>query len=110
MPGPRNRHNGRQAAEALVRTAPLVSRWIERLLAGHEPPLTVAQYLALQAIGEGEVVGSELARRTASTSPAAATTARGSAETGPPCLSLGDGVPCPTGARSLHGPAKSQAR
>src|SRR5437868_7427182 len=70
MPGPRNRHNGRQAAEALVRTAPLVSRWIERLLAGHEPPLTVAQYLALQAIGEGEVVGSELARRTA-VSPAA---------------------------------------
>jgi DNA-binding MarR family transcriptional regulator len=42
-----------------------VSRWIERLLAGHEPPLTVPQYLALQAIDEGEVVASELARRTA---------------------------------------------
>ena len=53
-----------------MRTAPLVSRWIERLLAGHEPPLTVAQYLALQAVGEGEVVGAELARRTA-VSPAA---------------------------------------
>src|SRR5207248_8062007 len=49
---------------------PLVSRWIERLLAAHEPPLTVAQYLALQAVGEGEVVGAELARRTA-VSPAA---------------------------------------
>jgi DNA-binding MarR family transcriptional regulator len=70
MPRPRHGHNGRQAAEALVRPAPLVSRWIERLLAGHEPPLTVAQYLALQAVGEGEVVGSELARRTA-VSPAA---------------------------------------
>jgi DNA-binding MarR family transcriptional regulator len=70
MPRPRHRHNGRQAAEALVRTAPLVSRWIERLLAGHDPPLTVAQYLALQAIDEGEIVGAELARRTA-VSPAA---------------------------------------
>ena len=70
MPRPRHRHKGRQAAEALVRTAPLVSRWIERLLAGHEPPLTVAQYLALQAVDEGDIVGSELARRTA-VSPAA---------------------------------------
>src|SRR6266536_1285463 len=70
MPRPRHRSSSRQAAEALVRTAPLVSRWIERLLAGHEPPLTVAQYLALQAVGEGEVVGSELARRTAVSSAA----------------------------------------
>src|SRR5437016_284904 len=70
MPRPRHQSSGRQAAEALARTAPLVSRWIERLLAGHEPPLTLAQYLALQAIDEGEVVGSELARRTA-VSPAA---------------------------------------
>src|SRR5438128_11635174 len=65
MPRPRHRHSGRQAAEALARTAPLVSRWIERLLAGHQPPLTVAQYLALQAVDEGEIVGSELARRSA---------------------------------------------
>src|SRR5947207_13264483 len=70
MPRPRHHHNSRQAAEALVRTAPLVSRWIERLLAAHEPPLTVGQYLALQAVGEGEVVGAELARR-AAVSPAA---------------------------------------
>jgi len=47
-----------------------VSRWIERLLSAHEPPLTVAQYLALQAIAEGEIVGAELARR-AAVSPAA---------------------------------------
>jgi DNA-binding MarR family transcriptional regulator len=70
MPRPRHRTSGRHAAEALARTVPLVGRWIERLLAGHKPPLTVAQYLALQAIDEGDVVGSELARRTA-VSPAA---------------------------------------
>jgi hypothetical protein len=69
MPRPRHGHSGRQAAEALVRTAPLVSRWIERLLAAHDPPLTVAQYLVLQAIAEGEVVGAELARRTAPRRP-----------------------------------------
>lgn len=70
MPRPRHHSSSRQAADALARTAPLISRWIERLLAGHAPPLTVAQYLALQAVGEGDVVGSELARRTA-VSPAA---------------------------------------
>jgi DNA-binding MarR family transcriptional regulator len=70
MPRPRHHLGSRQAAEALVRTAPLVSRWIERVLAGHDPPLTVAQYLTLQAISDGEVVGAELARR-AAVSPAA---------------------------------------
>lgn len=40
------------------------------MLAAHGPPLTVAQYLALQAIADGEVVGAELARR-ATVSPAA---------------------------------------
>ena len=70
MPRPRHHASSRDAAEALARTAPLVGRWIERLLAAHEPPLTVAQYLALQAVAEGDVVGSELARR-ATVSPAA---------------------------------------
>ena len=70
MPRPRHTPGSRQAAEALVRTAPLVSRWIERLLAAHDPPLTVAQYLALEAVAEGEMVGAELARR-AAVSPAA---------------------------------------
>jgi len=50
--------------------APLASRWVERLLAAHEPPLTVAQHLALQAVAESGVIGSELARR-AAVSPAA---------------------------------------
>jgi DNA-binding MarR family transcriptional regulator len=70
MARPRNRAGRRGAAEALARTAPVVSRWIERLLAAHDPPLTVAQYLALQAVAEGDVLGSELARR-AAVSPAA---------------------------------------
>jgi DNA-binding MarR family transcriptional regulator len=65
-----HRERREQAAEALSRVAPLVSRWVERLLAGHDPPLTLAQYLALHAVGEGELVGSELARRSA-VSPAA---------------------------------------
>jgi len=70
LPRPRHHSDGRQAAEALVRTAPLVSRWIERLLASHDPPFTVAQYLTLQAIADGETLGAELARR-AAVSPAA---------------------------------------
>jgi DNA-binding MarR family transcriptional regulator len=59
-----------EAAEALVAVAPLVSRWIERLLAAHEPPLTVAQFLALRAIAADEVSGSELARRAGVSGPA----------------------------------------
>lgn len=68
---PHPRHDERErAAEALGRVAPLASRWIERLLAGHDPPLTLAQYLVLGAVADGELVGSELARR-AAVSPAA---------------------------------------
>src|ERR1700751_265571 len=70
MPGHRRRASGREAAAVLARTAPLVSRWVERLVAGHTPPLTVAQYLVLEAVGSGDVVGSDLARR-AAVSPAA---------------------------------------
>jgi hypothetical protein len=47
MPRPRKPAN---PAEALVGVAPLAARWIERLLASGEPPLTLAQYLALRAI------------------------------------------------------------
>ena len=50
--------------------APLVSRWMERLLAGNRPPVTVGEYLALEAIAEGDIVGAALARR-AAVSPAA---------------------------------------
>jgi DNA-binding MarR family transcriptional regulator len=81
MPRPRHHPGSRQAAEALVRTAPLVSRWIERLLAAHNPPLTVAQYLVLEAVAEGKVVGAELARR-AAVSPAAISQLLGALEDG----------------------------
>jgi DNA-binding MarR family transcriptional regulator len=50
--------------------APLATRWIERLLARHDPPLTVAQYLALRAIAREGVSGTELARRTGVSGPA----------------------------------------
>jgi DNA-binding MarR family transcriptional regulator len=58
------------AAEALVAVAPLVSRWIERLLARHDPPLTVAQYLALRAVAREELSAADLARRTGVSGPA----------------------------------------
>jgi DNA-binding MarR family transcriptional regulator len=71
MPRPPHRRDNReQAADALARVAPLASRWIERLLASHEPPLTPAQYVALETVAGGDVVGAELARR-AAISPAA---------------------------------------
>jgi MarR family len=57
-------------ADALLGVAPLVTRWIERRLARHEPPLTPAQYLALRAIAQEELGGSELARRTGVSSSA----------------------------------------
>jgi DNA-binding MarR family transcriptional regulator len=68
MPAPRQPPT--EAAEALVSVAPLVSRWIERLLARHEPPMTVAQFLALRAIAAEGVSGSELARRAGVSGPA----------------------------------------
>jgi DNA-binding MarR family transcriptional regulator len=67
---PPRKHTPAEAAEALVAVAPLASRWIQRLLARHKPPLTVAQYLALRAIAREGVGGSELARRTGVSGPA----------------------------------------
>ncbi|HEY7207826.1 MAG TPA: MarR family transcriptional regulator [Gaiellaceae bacterium] len=64
-PRPRRQTSPRRAAELLARTAPLVGLRLERLLGGHEPRLTLAQYQALGTIEEGEILGSELAQRTA---------------------------------------------
>ena len=65
MPRPRHgHHDDREATAALARATPLLSWWIERLLATHEPPLTLVQYLALRAIAEGDLVAADLARRT----------------------------------------------
>jgi DNA-binding MarR family transcriptional regulator len=58
MPRPRS-----SPADALVSVAPLATRWIERLLASHEPPVTVAQFLSLRAIADGGVGAADLARR-----------------------------------------------
>src|SRR5690348_18456187 len=60
MPGRRKAAN---PAEALVGVAPLAARWIERLLGGGEPTLTLAQYLALRAIAPEPLAAAELARR-----------------------------------------------
>ena len=54
---------GDRAADALARVAPLLARWIERLLASGEPPLTPAQHQALRAVADGAAGGAELARR-----------------------------------------------
>ena len=69
MPRPR-RDTRAQAADALAGVVPVVSRFVERLLAAHAPPLTLPQYLALRAVAEGEIGGADLARQ-ASVSPAA---------------------------------------
>jgi DNA-binding MarR family transcriptional regulator len=43
---------------------------MERLLGGHDPSLTVPQFLAMRAIATGGVTGSELAQRTGVSGPA----------------------------------------
>jgi len=68
---PRHERAEEQAAEALVAVAPLAARWIERLLATGEPPLTTPQYLALRAIARERVSAGELARRAGVSGPAA---------------------------------------
>jgi DNA-binding MarR family transcriptional regulator len=59
----RPRH-AKNPVEPLVGVAPLVTRWIERVLAGHEPQLTLGQFLALRAIAAERLTAAELARRT----------------------------------------------
>ena len=56
---------GYDVADALLATAPLATRWIQRLLAAHRPPLTVSQLLALRAIADGPIAAADLARRAA---------------------------------------------
>lgn len=43
---------------------------MERVLASHTPPLTIAQYLALRAIDHAPLSAAELARRTGVSGPA----------------------------------------
>jgi DNA-binding MarR family transcriptional regulator len=70
------------AAAALAAVAPLATRWVERLLAEHEPPLTVSQYLALRAISREGVSGTELARRAGVSGPAVSQLLAGLASAG----------------------------
>lgn len=79
---PVSRRTQSEAAEALAAVAPLATRWIERLLARHDPPLTVTQYLALRAIAREHVSGSELARRAGVSGPAVSQLLAGLADTG----------------------------
>jgi DNA-binding MarR family transcriptional regulator len=79
---PRPRRVQTDAAEALVAVAPLATRWIERLLAAHEPPLTVPQYLALRAIAREDISGTELARRAGVSGPAVSQLLAGLADAG----------------------------
>jgi DNA-binding MarR family transcriptional regulator len=80
MPAPRKPET--DAAEALIAAAPLASLWIGRLLAGHDPPLTVSQYLALRAIAVERPTAVELARRTGVSGPAVSQLLAGLADAG----------------------------
>jgi DNA-binding MarR family transcriptional regulator len=80
MPAPRRTEA--EAAQALVAVAPLAARWIERLLAAHEPPLTTPQSLALRAIAREKVSVNELARRAGVSGPAASQLVSALAEAG----------------------------
>jgi DNA-binding MarR family transcriptional regulator len=70
------------AADSLAAVALLAARWAERLLAGHEPPLTVTQFLALRAISDEGLSAAELARRAGVSGPAVSQVLAGLAEAG----------------------------
>jgi DNA-binding MarR family transcriptional regulator len=55
---------------ALAATSLLTARWVERLLGSHDPPVTVAHYLALRAIAAEPLSAADLARRTGVSGPA----------------------------------------
>src|SRR6185312_8598916 len=54
----------RNTAETLAAVAPLVTRWMERVLASADPPLSLGQYLGLRAIAAGVDSAADLARAT----------------------------------------------
>jgi DNA-binding MarR family transcriptional regulator len=56
--------------DELVAAAALTARWAERLLATHDPPLTLGQYLALRSIARESLTAAELARRAGVSGPA----------------------------------------
>jgi DNA-binding MarR family transcriptional regulator len=68
MPPPRKPPT--EATDALIGVAPLITRWMERLLAIQEQPLTLAQFLTLRAVAAGTTSGAELARSAGVSGPA----------------------------------------
>jgi DNA-binding MarR family transcriptional regulator len=70
MPPPKPRAHTREAGAALAAAAPLATRWVERALGSHDPPLTVSQYLALRSIQPAPLSAAELARRAGVSGPA----------------------------------------
>ena len=75
MPPPRRKP--REAADRLAHVVPELARWMERLLAGHAPPLTLTEYVALRAIAGGTGAGADLARRAGVSPPAVSQLLRG---------------------------------
>jgi DNA-binding MarR family transcriptional regulator len=69
-------------ADSLAGVTLLAARLAERLLAGHEPPLTVTQYLALRAISNEGAPAAELARRAGVSGPAVSQVLAGLADAG----------------------------
>jgi DNA-binding MarR family transcriptional regulator len=69
-------------ADSLAGVTLLAARLAERLLARHEPPLTVTQYLALRAISNEGAPAAELARRAGVSGPAVSQVLAGLADAG----------------------------
>lgn len=79
---PGDRDPAPSAADTLAVVALLAARWAERLLAGHQPPLTTTQYLALRVISDEAIPAAELARRAGVSGPAVSQVLAGLGEAG----------------------------
>ena len=96
----------RAAGAALAATSLLTARWVERLLASHDPPVTVAQYLALRAIAAEPLSAADLARRTGVSGPAVSQLVSAMESAG---LVERGGRPHSRGGRRASGPGRARA-
>lgn len=76
------RRRSTKPALSLAVAAPLAARWVARVLAAHDPPLTVAQYLALRAVDAGPGSAADLARHSGASNAAVSQLVSGLAEEG----------------------------
>jgi DNA-binding MarR family transcriptional regulator len=60
-PKPRKPNGPPNPAGVLARVAAEVNRWVERTVAEHDPPITTAQYLALERLDRGGATAFDLA-------------------------------------------------